>query len=130
MHSYKMVLAGLRPEVIMEICSRAVSFWTYQVSTRTHHNKVVLLIDWCHTDRGDRYTGIDYIVLCVPFPRRTRNERTRSFVLPRQWRRPSSRKGTMSSWWPSTSPRWLVSPNYVTHLAWYNKLGMKATVSP
>ncbi|KAI8491598.1 cyclin B1 interacting protein 1, E3 ubiquitin protein ligase [Branchiostoma belcheri] len=25
-----MVLAGQRPEVIMEICSRAMSFWTYQ----------------------------------------------------------------------------------------------------
>ena len=31
--THKMVLAGLRPEVVMEICSRAVSFWTYQVST-------------------------------------------------------------------------------------------------
>ena len=27
-----MVLAGQRPEVIMEICSRAMSFWTYQVA--------------------------------------------------------------------------------------------------
>ena len=27
-----MVLAGQRPEVIMEICSRAMSFWTYQVN--------------------------------------------------------------------------------------------------
>jgi len=27
----QMVLAGQRPEVIMEICTRAVSFWTYQV---------------------------------------------------------------------------------------------------
>ncbi|GIX72088.1 e3 ubiquitin-protein ligase CCNB1IP1 [Caerostris extrusa] len=26
-----MVLAGQRPEVIFEICSRAISFWTYQV---------------------------------------------------------------------------------------------------
>lgn len=26
-----MVLAGQRPETIMEICSRAMSFWTYQV---------------------------------------------------------------------------------------------------
>ena len=26
-----MVLAGHRPEVIMEICTRAISFWTYQV---------------------------------------------------------------------------------------------------
>ena len=28
----KMVLAGQRPETIMEITSRALSFWTYQVS--------------------------------------------------------------------------------------------------
>ncbi|GIY09908.1 hypothetical protein CDAR_459902 [Caerostris darwini] len=28
---YLMVLAGQRPEVIFEICSRAISFWTYQV---------------------------------------------------------------------------------------------------
>ena len=27
----KMVLAGQKPEVIMEICSRALAFWTYQV---------------------------------------------------------------------------------------------------
>uniref|UniRef100_A0A8C4QAR2 Cyclin B1 interacting protein 1 n=1 Tax=Eptatretus burgeri TaxID=7764 RepID=A0A8C4QAR2_EPTBU len=26
-----MVLAGLRPDVIMEICSRALAFWTYQI---------------------------------------------------------------------------------------------------
>lgn len=26
-----MVLAGQKPEVIMEICSRALAFWTYQV---------------------------------------------------------------------------------------------------
>nr|XP_015921053.2 E3 ubiquitin-protein ligase CCNB1IP1-like [Parasteatoda tepidariorum] len=26
-----MVLAGQRPEIIFEICSRAISFWTYQV---------------------------------------------------------------------------------------------------
>lgn len=26
-----MVLAGKRPEIIMEICSRAMSFWSYQV---------------------------------------------------------------------------------------------------
>ena len=113
--THKMVLAGLRPEVIMEICSRAVSFWTYQVSTRT---KSVFVFDWCHIDRGDWYTSISHIVqyVYVSFPRRTRNERTRSFVLPRQWRRPSSRRGTMSSWWPSTSPRWLVSPNCVAQL--------------
>ena len=42
--THKMVLAGLRPEVIMEICSRAVSFWTYQVSTRTHNSKVCLYL--------------------------------------------------------------------------------------
>ena len=27
----QMVLAGLRPEIIMEIASRALSFWSYQV---------------------------------------------------------------------------------------------------
>ena len=26
------VLAGLRPETVIEICSRALSFWTYQLS--------------------------------------------------------------------------------------------------
>lgn len=58
--THKMVLAGLRPEVIMEICSRAVSFWTYQVSTRT---KSVFVFDWCHIDRGDWYTSISHIVM-------------------------------------------------------------------
>ncbi len=28
----QMVLAGQKPEVIMEICSRAMAFWTYQVN--------------------------------------------------------------------------------------------------
>lgn len=28
---FQMVLAGKRPEIIMEICSRAMSFWSYQV---------------------------------------------------------------------------------------------------
>ena len=114
--THKMVLAGLRPEAIMEICSRAISFWTYQVSTRTHNSKVGLYLI------GTLTYIVKYVLL-----RRTRNERTRSFVLPRQWRRPSSRRGTMSNWWPSTSPRWLVSSNYVTQLAWYSKLGTKAT---
>lgn len=27
-----MILAGLKPEIIMEIASRAIAFWTYQVS--------------------------------------------------------------------------------------------------
>ena len=27
----QMVLAGQKPEVVMEICSRALAFWTYQV---------------------------------------------------------------------------------------------------
>ena len=27
----QMVLAGHKPETVMEICSRALSFWTYQV---------------------------------------------------------------------------------------------------
>jgi len=31
-YTCQMLLAGQRPEVIMEICSRAMSFWTYQVS--------------------------------------------------------------------------------------------------
>jgi E3 ubiquitin-protein ligase CCNP1IP1 len=26
-----MVLAGLRPEIVMDIASRAISFWSYQV---------------------------------------------------------------------------------------------------
>lgn len=30
---FQMVLAGKRPEIIMEICSRAMSFWSYQVLT-------------------------------------------------------------------------------------------------
>lgn len=27
----QMLLAGQRPETVVEICSRALSFWTYQV---------------------------------------------------------------------------------------------------
>ncbi|ESP00316.1 hypothetical protein LOTGIDRAFT_140959 [Lottia gigantea] len=30
-----MVLAGLKPDIVMEICTRSLSFWTYQ----THHEK-------------------------------------------------------------------------------------------
>ena len=33
----QMVLAGHKPETIMEICSRALTFWTYQV----HHSQIV-----------------------------------------------------------------------------------------
>ena len=123
-HMHKMVLAGLRPEVIMEICSRAISFWTYQVSTRVKCASCCSV--WlCHTERGYWYTGINYVVQYVLLLRRTRNEHIRSFVLPRQWRRPSSRRATMSSWWLSTSPRWLVSSHYVTHLVRYRRLGIK-----
>ncbi|XP_072167255.1 E3 ubiquitin-protein ligase CCNB1IP1-like isoform X2 [Diadema setosum] len=36
-----MVLAGQRPEVILEICSRAVAFWTYQIhQERTYQDYV------------------------------------------------------------------------------------------
>ncbi len=30
-----MVLAGLKPETIIEVCSRAISFWVYQVSANS-----------------------------------------------------------------------------------------------
>lgn len=30
-----MILAGHRPEIIMEIATRALSFWTYQVNLKT-----------------------------------------------------------------------------------------------
>lgn len=33
-----MILAGLKPEIIMEIASRAIAFWTYQV-----RNKLLML---------------------------------------------------------------------------------------
>ncbi|XP_065067775.1 E3 ubiquitin-protein ligase CCNB1IP1-like isoform X1 [Rhopilema esculentum] len=36
-----MVLAGLKPEIIMEICSRAIAFWSYQAySERVYHEYV------------------------------------------------------------------------------------------
>uniref|UniRef100_UPI00358E782C E3 ubiquitin-protein ligase CCNB1IP1-like n=1 Tax=Myxine glutinosa TaxID=7769 RepID=UPI00358E782C len=47
-----MVLAGLRPDVIMEICSRALAFWTYQIHQermsqdhllRKAHNRISLV---------------------------------------------------------------------------------------
>lgn len=36
------VLSGLSPSLIMEICSRALSFWQYQV----HQEKYVLYYSW------------------------------------------------------------------------------------
>ena len=78
-HIHKMVLAGLRPEVIMEICSRAISFWTYQVSTRTPHNKVCLyyahvaLFD-CATLKEDIGTLV-LTMLCNMFPPQAHQER-------------------------------------------------------
>ena len=35
------VLAGLRPEVVLDICNRAISFWTYQVSQQTYFQQLM-----------------------------------------------------------------------------------------
>ncbi|KAF9148146.1 hypothetical protein BG015_010156 [Linnemannia schmuckeri] len=34
------ILSGLRPEVIMEICTRAISFWTYQTSQEAKYQEL------------------------------------------------------------------------------------------
>ncbi|KAF9192194.1 cyclin B1 interacting protein 1, E3 ubiquitin protein ligase [Haplosporangium sp. Z 11] len=34
------ILSGLRPEVIMEICTRAISFWTYQTSQEAKYQEM------------------------------------------------------------------------------------------
>ncbi|KAG0350660.1 cyclin B1 interacting protein 1, E3 ubiquitin protein ligase [Podila minutissima] len=34
------ILSGLRPEVIMEICTRALSFWTYQTSQEAKYQEM------------------------------------------------------------------------------------------
>ncbi|KAI1318196.1 hypothetical protein EDD11_007079 [Mortierella claussenii] len=36
------ILSGLRPEIIMEICTRATSFWTYQTSQETRYQEMTL----------------------------------------------------------------------------------------
>ncbi|KAF9112040.1 cyclin B1 interacting protein 1, E3 ubiquitin protein ligase [Mortierella sp. AM989] len=36
------VLSGLRPEIIMEICTRAISFWTYQTSQEARYQEMAL----------------------------------------------------------------------------------------
>lgn len=48
----QMVLAGLRPEIIMEICSRAMSFWTYQVSKAVwyHSNNCRVCLDFSEVE--------------------------------------------------------------------------------
>ena len=38
----QMVLAGHRPDTIIEICSRALSFWTYQVTWHTKSSSSLL----------------------------------------------------------------------------------------
>ncbi|KAI7824675.1 hypothetical protein BC939DRAFT_515604 [Gamsiella multidivaricata] len=35
------ILSGLRPEVIMEICTRAISFWTYQTSQEAKYQEMI-----------------------------------------------------------------------------------------
>ncbi|KAK3827445.1 MAG: hypothetical protein J3Q66DRAFT_272378, partial [Benniella sp.] len=34
------ILSGLRPEIIMEICTRAISFWTYQTSQEARYQEM------------------------------------------------------------------------------------------
>ncbi|KAG0377763.1 hypothetical protein BGX24_005504 [Mortierella sp. AD032] len=34
------ILSGLRPEIIMEICTRAISFWTYQTSQEAKYQEM------------------------------------------------------------------------------------------
>ena len=75
-----MVLAGQRPEMIMEICSRAMSFWVYQV----RYSLVCVSVCLCVCDGN----GISF--------RRTRSEPTRSTVPPRPLRKPNSKRATMT----------------------------------
>ncbi|ORZ09740.1 hypothetical protein BCR41DRAFT_309349, partial [Lobosporangium transversale] len=34
------ILSGLRPEIIMEVCTRAISFWTYQTSQEIKYREM------------------------------------------------------------------------------------------
>ncbi|KAF9439109.1 cyclin B1 interacting protein 1, E3 ubiquitin protein ligase [Entomortierella beljakovae] len=34
------ILSGLKPEIIMEICARAISFWTYQASQEIRYQEM------------------------------------------------------------------------------------------
>ncbi|KAG0293650.1 cyclin B1 interacting protein 1, E3 ubiquitin protein ligase [Dissophora globulifera] len=34
------ILSGLKPEIIMEICTRAISFWTYQISQEAKYQEL------------------------------------------------------------------------------------------
>ncbi|KAF9349202.1 cyclin B1 interacting protein 1, E3 ubiquitin protein ligase [Mortierella sp. AD094] len=36
------VLSGLKPEIIMEICTRAISFWTYQTSQEARYQEMAI----------------------------------------------------------------------------------------
>ena len=48
------MLQGLRPDVIMEVCNRALAFWIYQVSQERHYQDHCLkqLKDKClHLER-------------------------------------------------------------------------------
>ncbi|KAF9380785.1 cyclin B1 interacting protein 1, E3 ubiquitin protein ligase, partial [Mortierella sp. AD011] len=36
------VLSGLKPDIIMEICTRAMSFWTYQTSQEARYQEMAI----------------------------------------------------------------------------------------
>ncbi|CAG8577515.1 10888_t:CDS:2, partial [Racocetra persica] len=47
------VLSGLRPDIIMEICSRALSFWTYQTTQEACFQELM------YKSLEDKYTQLE-----------------------------------------------------------------------
>lgn len=87
-----MVLAGQRPEVIMEICTRAVSFWTYQV------------VKWFN---------VLIVKILILLYRHIKNISTRSFVTVKLMKRCNNWNHTTNKCQQGATLRLLVSLNTV-----------------
>ena len=49
----KSVLSGLRPDLIIEICSRALSFWTYQTTQEAYFQEML------YKNLEEKYTQLE-----------------------------------------------------------------------
>ena len=66
-----MILAGLKPEIIMEIASRAIAFWTYQVRNKMHMLKFVFFFHFYVVFIGE--TGSEFAEITKAFKNRKFN---------------------------------------------------------
>ena len=73
-----MILAGLKPDVISEICSRALSFWVYQVSLIYREQLYLIVNQSVITGSGIHYREIIVLNLTrqLVFKLKSKNSKT------------------------------------------------------